>query len=220
MSLSQEERMATHRIFNTVIDIVGTRFPGYHGRKTFDQAIRFVSENHWIMFPTVDINDIDAGKEAFTPNVYISFRGNVPLIMDDLSGNVTNGFIGLTFYNKLTMEVFQSIISRRGQQFINIFNTLGIEWEFQIQHKIKLDFGEPEYRLVRSFPASTVSLQDIREGLIEADASKLYAGDSYENRDVVWCVPVIVIWKVITPGSFHTDILNIFERFFGVLRLM
>ena len=213
--LSTTEQNATHRIFNHVDSIVN-----YYGHKTLDQAIGYVSENRWIMFPVRGINSLREGAELPLLNVYVSMNGED--IIDDGNGRPT-GYAGLTFHNAGSMDQLKGILKRpktKGSKLIQVIHSLDDTWELGSVHKIKSEVhnSTPHYDPQPFFIPSVATIDAIKNSIIISDLNLPALGDIYykTGNPVQSRITIFSIEKETDPDTFDDDIKEIFDVFMKV----
>jgi hypothetical protein len=218
-SISQSEGSAAHRIFNHVDEL-----RPYHGHKTLDQALEYVSLNRWIMFPVKGINSLREGTDCPMPNVFVAFDDEV--IQDDGTGKVTEGFMGVTFHNVSSMVNFDEILKRKSksQKFMEILRSFHDDWSIEIQRKTSTNCpgSTPQYDVFEPvFKPSQVTVPQLINARRSSDQTLLQFGDTYPitGNPVMWSVTIFTITKETNQGVFDADIMQCFDAFFKLLIL-
>jgi hypothetical protein len=214
--LSIEEQNAVHRIFNHVDSLIN-----YYGHKTLDQAIQYVSENRWIMFPVRGINSIKEGKEMALPNIYITTEKEE--IRDNGMGRIT-GSIGMTYHNDNAMKHLREIIKRpksMGQKLTKIISVLNNNWEAGATHKVKTECHEsvPHYDPQPFISVSVLTVDAVKTAIENSDWALPALGDTYHRtgNPVKSRITVYSIEKPTDPSMFDNDVKEIFDVFTKVL---
>lgn len=214
--LSRDEYESAHRIFNYVEGLIGP----YYGKKTLDQAMGFVSENRWIMFPVPGINSLREGTTLPMPNVFVSFND----IIQDNGKGLCNAYTGVTYHNVEAMAAFHSLLirKRKSTSLLQILSGLDNTWDVEVQHKTKTDCPNsvPRYNTFRSFKP-TVSSEKLRKAITDSNKALLQKGDSYPDtgNPVLWSVTIFSVIKSVTVKTFDADIIQAFKLFTQLLLL-
>lgn len=209
--ITRQDCEAAARMFNMVENNVQY----YHVRHTAHTVRKFISPNKWLMFPLSFITSMADGKASPTPNVFLAFTGALNC---DGAGIPLGAELGFTYNNVGAMDWFRSRIRRNIDLFTQL---LDATWSVSIQHKIKIKHEDypPVYNIIREqrFTPEAVTEQWIRESLEIAEAMVLPAGSEYNQHDqVLWCVPIVVVYKTVTPRTYPQDVQNIFNVLRGV----
>lgn len=211
--LSTKEVKATQRIFNRVDRLSG----GYYGRKVESEAAKFVSLNRWIMFPVHNVSSLREGTKFPAPNIFVFFDGDV--VSDDEDGRV-GGYIGVTYNNVEAMAWLLKILRpANSSPFISVVNSLGPEWYFRVQQKIKTVFKDntPRYRDMWAVKSDSLTVSDIKKAIADSNSRIIQPNDFYEDEPVLWCVTVVSIDKGTRPEVFDGDARTAFDLFNVVL---
>lgn len=211
---TNEEKKAIHRIFNHVDNLCGN----YHGQKTFEGAQKFASLNRWTMYPHKTVMSLRDGAEAPYPNMYISPYGDI--ISDNGHGSV-EGYIGVTYGNVDSFNIFLNLIEKKPDDLIKPINNMGAGWLAYISQKIKTDFPKntPVYRNIEEFDSSKVTIKQIDTAISESNSNLLQIGEIYEDEEVLWCVTIFGINRETSYTQFDRDIKEAFSLFEKLLKL-
>lgn len=213
MRLTANEIKSTHRIFNNVNNLVGNY---YQQNKSEQEAKLFVSENKWIMFPSVAITSLKEGAKYPLPNVFIYFEN---FITDNGSGIPVDGCIGFTFNNEGAMDWLNLLLAKH-PIFLNTLHILGDSWTIRIQHKVKTKFYEntPLYETTDTITTSTATVDDIKNKVLEACKTLPKKDDYFKDELVIWSTVVFVVDKPITE-TYTNDLQDIFRLLLLALSL-
>ena len=213
--LTESEVEATHRIFNHVDNIS----EAYYGKKTQNQAKKFVSQNRWIMFPVHNVTSLREGTMFPAPNVYVSFDGEE--VADDGDGRV-NGWVGVTYNNTESMTWLGEVLKyKNASLFTESIQSLGPNWIAFVEQKIKTNYQDntPIYKTIKKFDAESVTALDIQNAIKLSNGHLLRPGDDYEGEPVLWCVTVFSVCRHVSEATFDQEVKVAFDFFVNALNL-
>lgn len=210
---SQDQLNAAYRIVNKVESLVK-----YYGKRfTFDEAIKLISRNQWIMFPVKGIDSLREGVGLPVPNVYISF--DTKEISDNGNG-VPRGWIGINYNNGDSMIGLKDILRRprKCTEFFKIITCMP-DWTVSVLQKVKCGYPDstPEYESFRTIDADCCNKTWLSDTIVKCDNQKYVRGDDFNGDTVLGAVTIVSIDKKTGPDSFHGDVVEAFEAFEQVM---